>query len=667
MLRKTRLVGAAGGLVTLACLFGPRPSPRRGNLFAQTLAENGFRSLARYATEDEAVLAGQKRDLGSAVLEGPADVGVNTYATWTLRFTVGRAGIKPGGGIRLAFAHGMGGDWGGQHFQTSQPDGENYLTVSPRFRVTPKPWRTGAAGPDETFRRYHPWQWITEFILEEKPLRPGEVVSIEMRRMRVQQRDETAFLFKLYVDSDGDDDFLPLSKSPAIRIHGAAADSIVVNAPANAVAGQPVAMTAWLADKFANPATGFTGTLRVESDDPQVRLPAPHKFTASDLSRHRFEGIVFARPGVYRLAVVQTDGPLRQVSNPIEVSTALPEQRVLWGDIHTHTSYSDGRGTVSETYQFGRDYSALDFCSVTDHSFLVSDRMWQEIKEVTNRFYRPSQYVTFLAYEWSGMTDVGGDHNVYFRDGDAEITRCYSYYNYKNLRMYHGPNHGAGHVEQLFKVLADHSQRNNILAIPHFGGRRGNPEWHNPQIQRLIEIYSDHRRSEDWAQTFLDRRYRIGIMASTDNHAGNAGYGFRVRAGKAESQRPEEYNGSSLIAVYAPVKTREAIFDALYRRHTYATTGNRMLLDFRVNGALMGEEIRGTDFPRIAVKAEGTAPIDKIYVLRNSQVIYAHPGDGPSTRFEYVDNSPGWKGSFYYVRVEQKDGEQAISSPVWVD
>lgn len=630
--------------------------------------------LARHATEDDAVVAGQKKDLGAAILEGPAEVEVNSQASWTLRFTVGRAGMKPGGGVRLAFAHGMGGDWGGQHLQTAQPDAESYAaataTNGARIRITPKPWRTGAAGPDETFRRYHPWQWITEFILEDKPLKTGDVISISMQRLRVQQRDETAFLFKLYADSNGDDDYLPLAKSPAVRICGAAADSIVVNAPADAVAGQPVAVTAWLADRFANPATGFTGTLRVENNDSKVELPRPHRFRANELARYRFQGIVFSQPGVYRLRVTQTDGPLRGVSGPIRVYAQASPQRVFWGDIHTHTSYSDGRGSVAETYEFGRDYSALDFCAVTDHSFLVSDKMWQEIKDVTNRLYRPNEYVTFLAYEWSGMTDVGGDHNVYFRDSDAELTRCYSYYNYRNLRMYHGPNHGANHVEQLFKLLAEHSRSRNILAIPHFGGRRGNPEWHNPEIQRLIEIFSDHRRSEDWAQTFLDRRYRIGIMASTDNHAGNAGYGFRVRPGAAAPDaalRPQETNGTSLIAVYAPAKTREAIFDAMYQRHTYATTGNRMLVEFRVNGALMGEEIRSADPPRITVTAEGTAPIDRILVLRNSEVIYAHPGEGSSVRFEYVDNSPGWKGSFYYVRVEQKDGEQAISSPVWVD
>ncbi|MBI3695252.1 MAG: DUF3604 domain-containing protein, partial [Acidobacteria bacterium] len=582
-------------------------------------------NLARYSTEDDAVAAGRAKDLGTATLDGPADVEVNTSASWTLRFTVGRAGMKRGGGIRLAFAHGMGGDWGGHHLQTTNPEAENYLRVTPQFRITLNTWQGGALGQNETFRRYHPWQFITQFILEDQSLKPGDVVAIRMDRVRVQQRDETAFVFKLYIDSDGDDDYLPLANSPAIRIHGTEADSIVVNAPASAVAGQPVPVTAWLADRFANPATDFTGTLRVESNDREIQLPAAYTFATGEAARHRFEGIVFPRPGVYRLLVRQTDGRLRQASNPILVrqasnpilvEAAAPAERVYWGDIHTHTSYSDGRGTVAETYQFGRDYSALDFCAVTDHSFLVSDRMWREIKDVTNQFYRPQEYVTFLAYEWSGMTEVGGDHNVYFRDSDAEITRCYSYYNYQNLRMYHGPNHGANHVQQLFRVLTEHSRENNILAIPHFGGRRANPEWHDPQIQRLIEIYSDHRRSEDWARTFLDRRYRIGIMASTDNHAGNAGYGFRVRFPKPEPERPEENNGTSLLGVYAPAKTREAIFDALYRRHTYATTGNRMFLEFRVNGALMGEEIRSTDFPRITLKAEGTAAITKAYVLR---------------------------------------------------
>jgi hypothetical protein len=67
------------------------------------------------------------------------------------------------------------------------------------------------------------------------------------------------------------------------------------------------------------------------------------------------------------------------------------------------------------------------------------------------------------------------------------------------------------------------------MAIPHYGGRHANAAFHNPKLQRQIEIFSDHRRSEDWATPFLQNGYRLGIMASSDNHAGNAGYGIRRR------------------------------------------------------------------------------------------------------------------------------------------
>ena len=123
--------------------------------------------------------------------------------------------------------------------------------------------------------------------------------------------------------------------------------------------------------------------------------------------------------------------------------------------------------------------------------------MWREIKQVTNRYNQPGRYVTFPGYEWSGMTEVGGDHNVYTTDSDPPLLRCYSYFNYQNLRMYHGPDKGANHVEDLFRLLWPRYRHENILVIPHFGGRQANPAWHNPVLQRQIEIFSDHRRSED--------------------------------------------------------------------------------------------------------------------------------------------------------------------------
>lgn len=360
-------------------------------------------------------------------------------------------------------------------------------------------------------------------------------------------------------------------------------------------------------------------------------------------------------------------------SNPLLVHEKSPRERIYWGDIHTHTMYSDGRGTPEETYDFGKRISALDFTAVSDHSFLVEDWMWEDIKKTTNRFYQPGRFVTFLAYEWSGQSDVGGDHNVYTTDASMPIIRCYSYFNYQNLRMYHGPNKGANHVEDLFRMLAGWQRNENVMVIPHYGGRHANPAFHNPDLQRSIEIFSDHRRSEDWATKFLQNGYRIGIMASTDNHAGNAGFGVRraaVTVGEEgevfEKTSPAE-NGTSLVAVYAPELTRKGIFQGMYHRRTYATTGTRIILSFELNGAPMGSEVRVSAPPKITATAEGTAPIRLFRVVKDGKVVHAISPKGVSAHLEFQDLSGEYKGKFYYIDLVQEDGKKAISSPIWVD
>ena len=58
---------------------------------------------------------------------------------------------------------------------------------------------------------------------------------------------------------------------------------------------------------------------------------------------------------------------------------------------------------------------------------------------------------------------------------------------------------------------------------------------HHPNVQRMIEVFSEHRRSEDWASQFLTQGYRLGIMASTDGHYGNPGYGFLRYSNEAQT------------------------------------------------------------------------------------------------------------------------------------
>lgn len=642
---------------------------------AADAAGQGFRSYAKYRTEEDAIRHGEQMGLGEASLDGPREAEVNSFVQLKLRFRVGRAGMKTGGGIRLASAHGMGTDWGGLRLQTANPNAPNYLT----FRASSGSemrWKTyTGVGKNPLFARYHPWQFLNEFKLAGPALKEGDTIEIAMGGspgVQLQQYDEKAFELKFYVDALGDDDYLPLSRSPTFRIAAGPAKVLHAIAPSQAETGKPAWINVWAEDGFGNPAVSYRGTVTLAAAGVEG-LPGEYTFGAKDNGVHRFEGVVFRGAGARRVQVKEKSGALAAESNPLVVRDTAPRERIYWGDMHTHTMYSDGRGTPEETYDFGKRISALDFTAVTDHSFLTEDWMWEEIKKTTNRFYQPGRFVTFLAYEWSGQTDVGGDHNVFTTDSDMPIIRCYSYFNYENLRMYHGPNKGANHVEDLFRMLAGRQRNENLMVIPHYGGRHANPAFHNPDLQRAIEIFSDHRRSEDWATKFLRNGYRIGIIASTDNHAGNAGFGVRraaVSAGEEgelfEKNSPAE-NGTALVAVYAPELTRQGIFQGMYHRRTYATTGTRIVLDFTLNGQPMGSEVRASGAPKIVAWAEGTARIKLFRVVKDGKIVHAVSPNGTAARIEFQDLSGDYKGKFYYIDLVQEDGKKAISSPIWVD
>jgi len=252
---------------------------------------------------------------------------------------------------------------------------------------------------------------------------------------------------------------------------------------------------------------------------------------------------------------------------------------------------------------------------------------------------------------------------VYFLDDDPPIYRSPLMYHPKNLQMDHD-SLKVDHVSKLFSLLRANFERGTVLCIPHWGGRHGNPKWHDPQVQRLIEIISEHRRSEDWASTFLTAGHRVGIMASGDNHSGNPGYGYL----KPSHQWDTQEIGMALIAVQAEELSRASIFRALYDRRVYATSGARILLDFHVAGQPMGSEIHTHEAPPIAIDVAGTAPITRIEVKRDRDTVHAHAPDGALAKFTWYDpDFDTSKPCLYYVRIVQTDGEEAISSPVWVN
>ena len=147
----------------------------------------------------------------------------------------------------------------------------------------------------------------------------------------------------------------------------------------------------------------------------------------------------------------------------------------------------------------------------------------------------------------------------------------------------------------------------------------------------------------------MARKYRMGFTAGSDSHQLEHG----IEGG--------------IFAVFVPELTREHVFDAMYDRFTYATTGARILVSLKAGTAHMGQEIKVEEGQPVAldVSVMGTAG-GRVELLKNNQVIAAEETADGICDFSYRDSQ--WADDdYYYVRVRQKDDHMAWTSPIWVN
>jgi hypothetical protein len=140
--------------------------------------------------------------------------------------------------------------------------------------------------------------------------------------------------------------------------------------------------------------------------------------------------------------------------------------------------------------------------------------------------------------------------------------------------------------------------------IPHVGGRRSDLDVHDPALERLVEICSCHGLFEWRLHEALRRGYRVGFVGASDDHT--------CRPGLAFPSTPEMAVPGGLAGVHAAAPTREAIWDALWARRCYATTGERIVLWLEADGQPMGSELTARRPPRIRAEVAGTAPLDTV-------------------------------------------------------
>jgi Protein of unknown function (DUF3604) len=527
--------------------------------------------------------------------EGERRMTAGTLQRWTLRFA---ALIDLPAGARIAVAHRWPSDWG--IAQASDPAGVDYLEAETSDGTSVRWWNA----------RLHAWHPFDHIVFVELPdgLQTGE--SVELRYgegrggapgYRVQTFIEEASPFSLRWQAQDGAPWIEFARH-TVEVVGAEAVRLVVSAPSLVASGVPTELHLRVEDGWGNPAR-LDAPLQIElageglEQSGRVTLP-PCAWTRVP--------VVFRSPGAQRVEARTLGTPaLRARSNPVQVSAQRPDEPLFWGDLHAQSVIGCGARSIDAYYAHARDFSATDFGSHQANCFLVSREEWQQTASSTQQHHAPRRFVTFLGVEWSGATAVGGDHNLYFPGDEAALHRC----SHEFVADKSDADTDLKHVEDVYR----HYRGSDTLVAVHVGGRTADLAWHEPGLDRLLEVHSTHATSEWFLFDALRRGYRMGVIAGSD--------GVDGRPGNSHPGHQSVRNvRGGLTALLAPELTRAALWKALKDRRCYATTGERILLDFRAGAARMGDAVVAGD-AGFEVRVEGTAPLECIDFFRGTQCL----------------------------------------------
>lgn len=487
-------------------------------------------------------------------------------------YEVGSSGITDSGGIKICFKFYS--DW---ELQTDRRGERDFCSVEYRTGSL-----LGGASTEgtATLRRLHwrydhkggerPFQKALLIDLADGYLRPGDHVIVRLgdRRgggpgTRVQTFVEDDFCFRLLVDALGTQRY---ARGPdvSLDIVAAAPARLVLTSPRMVAPGAQARIGVHLEDLWGNPVVdvghgavvrlGATGAL-----SEQRRLELPERGWASTST-------VLSAPGEGEVRIDALLDGQRLLSAPafLEAVPVSCGSGAWFGDLHVHTNDTVGTNDNHYNFSYARDVARLDFMGYTANDFQITDERWDRVVELAEKFTEPGSFVCFPGVEWCGTPGVGGDHNVVFIGQDTTLARCVEWHEEMGASR---PKPQAWPISRLYEAY-EHNP-DDYLLIPHVGGRRAVLDWHHPHLERLVEVHSAWGPDPWFFEDAMRRGLRVGASGASDEHRGRPGGGhpganiFGSRGG--------------LCGVLAPSLEHAALGRALRARHTWATTGPRLV------------------------------------------------------------------------------------------
>jgi hypothetical protein len=607
--------------------------------------------------------------IGHAEITPSEPVEAGAFASFTLVYTAGYFGIDDTGGLKIV--HRFASDMGKPQFDN--PTGWNYVTAEASNGAVLE-LRYDQKG------NIRPWDKTIAIRVQRGFLREGDTITVrigDMRKgspgIRVQTFTEPTFEFKVLVDAFATYNFVELPIQPTVPVVAGPPVLFKAILPTQRRVGQAFTFGFKGEDKWGNPSHRVQGRYILEPSVAVEGLPPFIDVQEGSLAT-RLERLVVRDPGELTITVRDAAGAVVCTSNPLRVDAAV-ELLPFWADLHGQSEETIGTNSARDLIEFARDRAFLDAMSHQGNDFQITTPFWEELNRLTAEYNKDGAFIVFPGYEWSGNTGLGGDRNVMFRDEGRQIHRSH----HALVEDMSDVQTDANSASELFKAL----EHENCVVFAHIGGRYADiKQAHDARIERSIEIHSDWGTFEWLLQDAFDQGYRVGILANSDGHKGRHG---------------ASHPGASLFGAYGGLScllarelTRDGLFEALRKRHHYATTGCRAHVDTRVRfdtpaelfdddpqlggkvvdrvtAARMGDILRCTgDSVTLEIDVAAGAPIERIEIRNRMNVLetwrpYSRSDLGRRLRMI-------WEGSEYRGRGRQSvwDGSATLTGNSFV-
>ncbi|HCX44725.1 MAG TPA: hypothetical protein DHN18_08830 [Oscillibacter sp.] len=356
--------------------------------------------------------------------------------------------------------------------------------------------------------------------------------------------------------------------------------------------------------------------------------------------------------------------------------------QLYFGQLHGHTQYSDGAGSLDSALSYIKnlpDSANVQFVAFTDHSnyfdsknapnveaalydtSLVKDsdanHSWKTYKDTIAQFNEDNagDMVAIGGFE---MTWSGGPGHINTFNTPGIVSRNNSTLNNKT--------DDAG-MKAYYALLSQTEGANSISQFNHPGTTFGNFKdfsyWDPVIDSRMYMVEVGNGEGQIGAGGYypsyeqyimaLDKGWHLAPTNNQDNHQG--------KWGNANDARD---------VILTDNFTEEGIYDAIRALRMYATEDKNLELGYTVNGLMMGSSIKTVpgklDIEVSVYDPDRTDSIAKVEVVVNSGKVAHVWDDAAQLKNGTLSVTLAPEYSYYFIRVTQKDGDLAVTAPVWV-